>query len=205
MLGMFAPKVASESVPIAAAMREQSDGESAERELAEGEDATQDHVRCRVVPDPAHGWQCLADHDAAKDDVDQQSGQRREYRDRLLGNQAPAVGHLAEHLRSCQQHQEAGENARRNVDSGQPWDDAAKEHAAEEGDPEQHQREPHPLGGDLRLGHQSCLAHAGPRLIKLQSRSILVARRPQLTPPLLIEQRPGGLSMAPVSSFLEQA
>src|SRR5262247_3088850 len=95
MLGMFAPKVASESVPIAAAMREQSDGESAERELAEGEDATQDHVRCRVVPDPAHGWQCLADHDAAKDDVDQQSGQRREYRDGLPGNQAPAVGHIA--------------------------------------------------------------------------------------------------------------
>jgi len=32
------------------------------------------------------------------------------------------------------------------------------------------------LGGDLELGHQSCLAHAGPPLMKLQSRSRLVAR-----------------------------
>ena len=40
------------------------------------------------------------------------------------------------HLRSCQQDQEAGEHARWNVYSGQPWDQAAKKHAAQEGDPE---------------------------------------------------------------------
>lgn len=80
--------------------------------------------------------QRLADHDAAEDDVDQQSGQCREHRDGGRANQAPAIGYFPEEPRSGQQDQKAGNNTRRNVDSGQPGDDAAQKHAADERHPE---------------------------------------------------------------------